>query len=570
MKKRSHGDGVEDIENILDDSSKSISEDTSHKSMSMKKRWGIVATLSLVVLMLMGVLIKLAVPDIVRDAQWFGKRLSSPNSDIAQPLASLPKDSTAGQWLENKKSKSPRVEFSGGSPVMKEGSCSSSRGRDETFLDGYRMVETDPSSLSEFVTYEVYATGTAGRAFDNYRDSLDDCVASGGKGSNFTVKKTKDGARYMVSNGTVAAVVGDVVVSWEAIDADEGRARGMVEKVSKELKEFGPHQCQAIAVDADRDFNRNQLAAKDKFTGVTETFNQSYTVDPHHYGTPVETTVKDLPKNLPTSAPEGPLPFGIDSEMPSKPIDKPAEKYRDIPRDDAKQNVSAQYQVIDKTGPGCGWEWSQFPRPDLDEKEVRSHQDGEISRAKDNLKKRVVGVRDRYAQWSRDSVGYYENVRTWNEYVDKSVEVSRKWSDFESSRAAFKPKWDKYVKEHDNWLTFEDRYRQANQEYRQAYEKCLESDRLYRDRMYHSRHGSSPSRSSSPSVSPSVKAEAKKCDTKDVKRPSILDGSKPIDEPKKPEVPQGVTIPDSWKKPLTSSPYASTEPDEQPSPSPSM
>jgi len=380
---------------------------------------------------------------------------------------------------------------------------------------------------------QVFAPGTAVKQLYVYASDISDC-----SGSLFEVEETDSGSHYVITDQGLIMVSGDALISIEAPEKTDYKS--LINKTEEDLQSsLKESECLNLEVSKD-DYKRNKFVSQKEYTGLIES----------------ETVTSDIPlDNIPTidppdlkevkdpdmKVPDDPLPASVSDDDGDEP-DKPS--YPERPKVEKKENFSdtANYQVLDVEGPGCGWEWSNWEKPDETEDQLNKKKDNAINIVRTRVNNDASNYVDGQIDWAWGIMSERTRAADWNEYADEANSVHDSWKKLNADRDKYKKPWNEYVKKHDYWYNFEDIKSQADVDYREEKKKCqdLKKEQSDWDKKYDGKksHGGGDT---------GVPKRPKTC-KKDPKKPKILEQDRPK-EPIPPELPDDVTIPDDWKKP---------------------
>lgn len=400
------------------------------------------------------------------------------------------------------------------------------------------------------VTALSFSPGQASAQLEKYTDILKGCYT--GLSSAYD---RLESLGYATSSGvflderTFMIQMGDGMLGVVAPDA--GSRDGLFDFYAKKMNDtLIENGCTSIA-EPTKDAYRNPYYNEKEYTGLIETQKVSTDVDVSNLPSPIFQGILSSPASS-VKEPESPLPEGFPT-LPSEKVEKPSSV---TPVEDIDPTQNASFQVEDVVGPGCGWAFSGMKTPEYDKTKLKNDKSNAVLEAKNNADKTATDYVGRKIDFGVMSLMYMAQVDRWNSYVDSVNKVYEKWNWLNEQRAALKPSWDRYIQEWKDWYTFDDRLKEASDKYDTELKECKkkqdeldEWERKYGDlydEIISSGRGGSKS-SPSPSATPSIPAKPEGCQSLP-ERPAILDQSRP-EEPQPPQIPDGVTIPDSWEKP---------------------
>lgn len=427
------------------------------------------------------------------------------------------------------------------------------------------LLSTHKASGSGVETrVQVYGAGQAFKQFEAYTNVLDTCFngVSAENVSQSTVARFPGGFLLTAGDGIVG-----VTAPEELIDS-------LIDfYVSSTESTLTDSKCVALNVYTNDAF-RSFFYDRDSYTGLEETKPLETQVNISGLPTPTEIKLNEI-ANTEAIVPEAPLPADF-PVLPKKAVEKPS-----IPgsvKDEAGFAKKAAYKIADFDGPGCGWEWSAQAPPVYSKPELESARKAAIKSTQESLDVTAQSYVRTKVDWALQIASILPKADRWNSYVNQTNSVHEKWYWLEAEREALRPAWFDYIAQHEEWSTFDARKAEATRLFDEASKKCeadekaleewedkwgklaeerekqLEKERLEKEKKESekdSKPSKSPSPSPTPSASPSPTVEIPEkpagCDTPP-ERTEIMDQEKPA-EPIAPDVPKGVTIPQSWPNP---------------------
>lgn len=384
------------------------------------------------------------------------------------------------------------------------------------------MHSTSLSGEDGVVESQVHSAGTAYRAFESYVEAL---------GLSDDEVNTDDGTATFDEGFLI--VRGDVVILGELEASSSDLLEVMQETLPEELEEA---QCANTAVLDGHE--RNEHFYPDEYTGLYETENIETEVEIGRYPQASFQTLDEIEDDVPE--PDGPISSSLAS-MPSTDVDEP-----DLPEpleeDDEVFEDVAEYQIVDSEGPGCGWEWTQSPEPEESVDELEALQAEEISSTQDAVDEAANDHVDERVDEARSQMMTTVSADNWNAYVDQVNAAHDDWEWLENEREEIRDEWEDYVEAYDYWDTFEERQQEADEEYREELNECTQAnqDQAEWDNEY-------DSEDSQGGGGTGIPERPSGCD-EEPEKPDILDEDRPR-QPIGPDLPDNVTIPDSWPQP---------------------
>lgn len=500
------------------------------------------------------------------------KRITTEPQDVSpyQEIEAL--NSPGRDWAESFIAKSP-ADLSGWtvSDIVKPQNITAP---DCAFNDNpsTSLLSTHTASSGEAqVRVLLYGAGQAGADFDKYVALLKEC-------SNVEIIDEEFGRTAKFKNGFITTM-GDVIVNFVGTDntqRDKLHEFYYNELVSS-LKEYSCLDLDVNSTDDTRSFFYNP----DTYGGLKETTVVETQVDIKNVPTVSSLSVDEI-QNPGTIMPEAPLPQDF-PELPKEEVAKPSLPQAVEDKDDFK--ADAIYNIADTNGPGCGWAWSAQKAPVYDESKLMIDKNSAIVENQNNVDTKAQEYVNSKNDWALKTVLVMPSVNSWNKYSQDVNNVHDRWDWLNTERDKLYQPWHDYVREHNDWAGFDGRKSDALTKYNEKLQVCLDTQETYLEweekwgELYAQQQAGltapvsppttpepteTPTDPENPSDSPT---EAPKPTTQpttpekpiDVpeppencltlpERPAIIDQEKPA-EPMAPEIPAGVTIPDSWDKP---------------------
>lgn len=375
-------------------------------------------------------------------------------------------------------------------------------------------------------TLQILAPGTSGKVFSNIVKDSGSCWPK-------TVEqKETDTYRYVEAGDGFIAQIGDALVYMP--QSDESKATKSFDGIAKSMKDAA---CLSTAV-RDADYARNKHFSEEEYTGKVNSEVIESTLPLDDLPTVAVPELEEI-KDPEAEEPEGPL----DPTIPSEPEEVTKPTFNERPEIQTESFTSeARYQVSDIEGPGCGWGWTSWDLPDETDEDLAESKEKGLQRAQDAANSEADAYLDKQADWAAGRLTDAQNANVWNAYVKELNAATEKWDWLNSKRNDLKPKWEKYVKEHDFWKNFEKIKSDKETEYNAASKKCQEDRRAQEDwdERYDGTSGETGGNSGIPE-------RPKGCDTEPTE-PAILKEERPK-EPLPPKLEDGVTVPDAWDQP---------------------
>lgn len=383
---------------------------------------------------------------------------------------------------------------------------------------------------------QIYGAGQATQEFNKIVSATKDC-------KNFSVDAGDFG--YIArSTDTSMISIGDsiIIVNYPNGFSDAQREEVINFYVSRAKETLIESQCVAMLVpqeDATRSFFYN----KDAFTGLIETRDMSTNVDFSRL--PKVSKIDVVKINTPgLELPEAPLPEGFPS-MPENAVAEPV--IPTVPQDRDSFDGVASYRIIDNIGPGCGWAWSAQLPPAHNKKSL----DDEKTKTVDAKQKELDEQTQAYIQgkmdWAKSMFAISTQADKWNKYAQKVNDTHAKWNWLNDQRINLYQPWINYVEAHKAWDQFDANKAAALTAYKEELKQCqAEQDKLTEwEKTYGNKK---PNDDESDKDKPKEEIPPRPAGCSQIPaQPEILSQEKPA-EPQAPEIPEGVTIPNSWPK----------------------
>ena len=448
---------------------------------------------------------------------------------------------------------------------------------------------------------QVYTAGNAVASYNDYQRNIASC----GDITKEHIGAGRNEVEITNYKGGFFFTLGDAIIFVQGDSKDE--LQPLKEYyVNKARSTLSYSECRSLQT-SPQDGKRNLFTSGKNYTGLIAHENITTAVNLSDIPNAVYPSVKETTE---ATQPEGPLPASFKKlpkamEQPNIPAD---------PEDNKPQvEKGVAYQIKDVTGPGCGWNWAGGTAPVLDEAALKANQDRITKEAQTLVDGNATKyVNDKLA-YSRSLLDVMANVAQWNKYVDEVNAVHSQWQWLTTQRNALETPWYNYVQQHDAWVNFDNQKANAIKEYNAQVTTCNKQNQDLQDwkdqwsAAYEAQQreknkptpseseSGSPSSTASPSASPSETSTASPtasptpsgssstapsptasasstasatpsevkvtpsttvaippmpqgCTTSP-EIPSIAQENKG-DEPQAPKIPENVTIPASWPKPI--------------------
>lgn len=376
------------------------------------------------------------------------------------------------------------------------------------------------------ITAQAYGSGQAKTVYDALASQLSSCESDQNRSS-------MDSVSYVSWNGGYLMTAGDAIVSIAVDEASRQQqvASEVIARMNEQMKTTGCAAMDESADDAERSFYYDRNAYKG-LTQVEEVSGTKKRVD-----IAVPQNLEDVGGNVDRlfvrpvtrSAPESPLPSGMQAGLPAAPA------LPDIPGQAQKPSETGtiSYQVKDPKGPGCGWAWSGQKAPDFNESVLDVDYRKTKTDAVKDINQNILDYNTKAKSWSLSAMWSMRFASTWGQYVKSANDIMASWNALDAGREAFKPTWMDYIQSLKDWeyrrLAANDAVSARND----AVNAC--ADAKQKDWQ---------NQNQGKTADDGQKAQWKKdCDAS---TPSADTSAKDAPEPAAPKIPQGITLPGSW------------------------
>lgn len=437
---------------------------------------------------------------------------------------------------------------------------------------------------------QVYGTGQAAQAFEDITTALEESeyTPSSENVSQSKILRFTDG--FIINTGD--AIVGVTTNDETQLDALESFYLPLIESTISES------QCASIHP-RPNDYQRSFYYDSDEYTGLIEKETLETQINYSNLPTPSSLSLLSV-EDEDAVQPEAPLPESFD-DIPDDP-ERPYLTSRPETREGFKKVAS--YQVEDVNGPGCGWEWTAHTQPIHDLTLLEQEKEATLEATQQAVNDETREYISTHRNWALQMAGYMPVINAWNQHVNKVNSIHQDWRKLREGRQEIQSDWYNYVEAHNRWREFPQLQREAREDYNEQVQECRaaqedledweENYEQYKDDYEAAREAyeeeleaweereaarsaadaeESPAPEDDASASPSPTPEddsdlpdadddpsptfefdediperPEGCDTPP-ERPSILDTERGS-EPTPPEVPENVTIPNSWPQPV--------------------
>lgn len=402
---------------------------------------------------------------------------------------------------------------------------------------------------------QLYAPGMAPAALNEYKNKLNECW-------NVTTSTQGNPETTILHYGDnyYAFTYGDAIIFGDA------NLTHYLNQVSTSLTES---QCLDLTTTS-QDSQRNGYSNPENYTGLILEETIKYP-KPITYNTPVIPQMVTLNDHI--TQPENPFPDNA-PQLP-EPVTTPnigtQEEYKTA--NDFSQTIN--YRVPDKRGPGCGWAWSAYKGTIEDDQALYTAQENKRKEAQTIVKQNVQTYLNGQDQYNIDTLFELTQLAQWNSYAVEANNVYDYWYWLNNERLKFKPEWDTYIANYQLWLNAYNTQDEREEEYEKnmvEYEQCIidreealqeanEAQAEYEDqvrkRNEQLQEPEEEEPTLTPSDDPSITPTPTPTPTFDpIPAPTIsiptCKKPEPVtplwDKPTQPEIPENITIPDSWTR----------------------
>lgn len=395
-------------------------------------------------------------------------------------------------------------------------------------------------------TILIFGAGQARTQFDKYAKQIGECQP------DVDTKNTT--IRY---DGGFITTRGDAIVSVLSDDGGKvDKASGWyMKRIDEGLKTTSCAAVDETAADANRSFyyDPNSYVGTIKQETVTvkdpilDSSAPQALVDT---GMDVGKTFPD-PKTQNISVPEAPVPQNVPGSLPNAP-EPPT--FQSRPKTPPSSKV-VSYQVADRTGPGCGWDWSGQKVPKFNDSVLQDNRNITIRNARTELRNSISDYNRQAVDWSTQSAMEMSFQSQWDAYVNSTNAVYASWKTVNDARAAVRPSWMSYVDAMNVWSGWDQDQADAQKAWEDAVKQCVASATASNNANNQNPTPSGPDGLLTPEDiakqnSKSSDEIQSECESA-TRKPDILGQQKP-NKPNPPSLPDGIQIPNSWPKPKSS------------------
>jgi hypothetical protein len=411
----------------------------------------------------------------------------------------------------------------------------------------------------------IYHPGVAPTHFEEYKMFLSNCWKVSEE--NYGNPSTKV---YLHDRGA-AFTYGDVIFFLRTFD-NNVRDAILPEIVDRAVATLTSSNCVSLTAEK-TDKTRNLYTNQEEYTGWIIHDTVRTKVDLSNLPTHVFAETKN-----PTDAilPEGPLPEGFPME-PAEPLPRPMIPNQNYSTTEDFSEI-VTYQDPDLKGPGCGWLFAGLTPPNVNVKDLESRKKTSLDQAQSLVDIAAQNYVNQQLRKVRAGFTIASSIETWNDYVNELQLVHERWNWLTNERLKLEEPWNDYIALHTYWINFDNAKANALSRYEKAVEECKVANdavdkweevwgALYLHRQEELERqqttttqpsvttttinsSTTTTGSTTTTTMPQVEIPPKPESCTPPEPPQILQETKPA-EPVPPSIPAGVTIPNSWAKPLT-------------------
>lgn len=380
------------------------------------------------------------------------------------------------------------------------------------------------------LTLQTVAPGTGLHTLEGYATDLSNCLSRSLDVEETTIDDTHTWI-LRVDDSRAILLLGDVLIGV----TDDSDPSGTLNEVAPEFSSaLNDSQCLALSV-TENDWKRNQFIAEDDYTGYLVNDTLETTIDVENLPTVQVPELREV-SNPDAEEPEGPLTNGIPEETDSP--DQPSTLPTAPETTDEPFTTRVVLQVRDVEGPGCGWAWSEWETPTETDEEISERNDAVIDEAQTQVDREASGYVQAHVNWAANITEVQPEIAAWNRWVVQTDRTHARWEWLEEQREEVREDWEDFVERYNYWYNFDDEKQQARNDYRDAQNACRTAQRELEEWEREYEDGSEGGGNTG------VPPRPDGCD-EEPEEPAILDQDKPR-QPIPPDLPQDVTIPDSW------------------------
>lgn len=345
-----------------------------------------------------------------------------------------------------------------------------------------------------------------------------------------------------LGNDTTLLFYGDTIVSL-SFDKVKNMSKTDKDQIVEETRQaimrtLEQSQCLSISTSVNDKYRNIYYTVDNEPVGLFKDEEVLTTVDLENL--PTLSTVEEKLVNYPNlTKPEAPYPV----DFPDVPAKQEMPEILELPQmtnDVYAKNIN--YEIVDENGAGCGWSWAINQESPVYDKEKLTN---EANTLRNDALKEVNVKASEFVNNYMDSFSVVLNQQVdivkWNNYVDNVNSVHNRWNELTEARKSIKTSYLNYVNSYNSWLTFDERKNMALETFKKMNDECIRREEEHAQWLEKKKENSANrvNNANSADKEPIVCSFG-------VPRPSILDTDKPA-EPTF-NIPEGVTIPNSWTK----------------------
>lgn len=376
------------------------------------------------------------------------------------------------------------------------------------------------------ITAQAYGSGQAKAVYDSLSSQLSSCESNHDRSS-------MDSVNYISWNGGYLMTAGDAMVSISVDDASRQQqvASEVIARMNEQMKRTGCVSMDESADDSKRSFfyDKNAYKGLIKVEEVSGTKKRVDIAVPQNLEDAGGSVERLFAEPVTRSAPESPLPSGMQASLPHAPA------LPDIPGQAQKpsETETITYQVKDPKGPGCGWAWSGQKAPNFNDSVLDSDYSKTKNAAVNTINQEILDYNTKAKSWSLPAMWSMRFVSTWNQYVKSANDVMDSWNALDSGREAFRPTWMAYIQSLKDWEYRRLAANDAASVRNDAVSAC--ADAKQKDWQ-----------NQNPGKNPDDSQKAQWKQDCDAVTPQADTSARNAPEPTAPKVPQEITLPGSW------------------------
>lgn len=330
------------------------------------------------------------------------------------------------------------------------------------------LLSNKATSQTHNLHVNIYSPGTSRIAFNHYKEALTKCSQN-----QETTQNNNNSTSFYFDNNLLL-LAGDTLTF---ITQNTNTTTTDFKNITTYYEQSIPttltqYSCLNINVTND-DAQRNYYTNPDNYTGklVTETIQTQVSLE--NVPNAITFEVKELPKK---KTPQAPLPANM--QPINNNIQKPV-----IPPSPDDNNPTFEktitYRTPDDNGPGCGWKWHGLKPTKANNKKIVKESNTLKTQTQEELDNNAKIYINQKIHYVRQVLNILDDIDTWNKHVTQTQQLHEQWNTLEQNRKNFKPTWDKYLTQYDNWASFDMRKNKAQTQYTNAFNQCKQKQDSY-------------------------------------------------------------------------------------------